>query len=113
MAYNEDLANRVRKAFKPLPEVEEKKMMGGLTFMVNGKMCVGVVHEDLMCRIDPEFHMEALKRKGARTMDMMKGREPKGFVFVNEEGMRSDKDFDYWVGLALEFNKKAKTSKKK
>lgn len=69
MAYNEDLANRVRKAFNHLPQVEEKKMMGGLTFMVNGKMCVGILGDDLMARIDPEIYESALSKIGAREMN--------------------------------------------
>ena len=86
-------------------------MFRGMTFMI-GKMCVNVSGEDLMVRIDPSMHNEAVKRKGARTMSM-KGREYKGFVYIREEGMKSKKDFDYWIALALDFNKRAKASKKK
>jgi TfoX/Sxy family transcriptional regulator of competence genes len=71
MAYNEFLADRIRTRLSKW-KVEEKKMMGGLTFMVNDKMCVGIVKDDLMARIDPELHEEAIKRKGARTMDFTK-----------------------------------------
>ncbi|MBM3945230.1 MAG: TfoX/Sxy family protein [SAR202 cluster bacterium] len=113
MPLNQQLVDRVRKALTHLPAVEEKSMFGGITFMVNGKMCVGVSNDDLMCRIDPEQHDAAVKRKGARTMDMMKGKVYKGFIFVSEEGTNSKGDLDYWLGLALEFNKKAKASKKK
>lgn len=69
MAYDELLAERVRKALSLQKRVEEKKMMGGLTFMVNGKMCVGVHTDELMCRIDPEVQPEALKHASARLMD--------------------------------------------
>lgn len=55
MAYNEQLAQSVR-GLLPCAKVEEKKMMGGLTFMVNGKMCVGVLKDDLMVRLDPDRH---------------------------------------------------------
>jgi len=65
-----------------------------------------------MCRIDPSIHEEALKRKGCEAVKM-KGREYKGYVYINEEGIKTKKDLDYWVGLALEFNKLAKSSKKK
>lgn len=112
MTYDEKLTARVREALARLPKVEEKRMFSGITFMVNGKMCVGVHQDKLMCRIDPGLHAEAVKRKGAKAMDM-KGREYKGFVFVSGEGMKSKKDFDYWIGLALDFNKGAKSSKKK
>ena len=112
MPYDEKLAARVRETLAELSHVEEKKMMGGLTFMVNGKMCVGVLDDELMCRIDPDLYESALERKGSRPMDFT-GRSMKGFIFVANEGMKSQKDFDYWISLALDFNKKAKASKKK
>jgi len=65
-----------------------------------------------MCRIDPAFHEEVIKRKGCRTV-IMRGREYKGYVHVDKDRIKNKKDFDYWIGLALEYNKKAKASKKK
>lgn len=112
MAYNENLANRIREKLADLPNIEEKQMMGGLKFMYNGKMCVGIIKDDLMCRIDPEQHEMAVEKQGCRTMDFTK-RPMIGYVLVDETGMRSEKDFDYWVNLSLEFNNKAKASKKK
>jgi TfoX/Sxy family transcriptional regulator of competence genes len=112
MAYNEQLADRVRMGLSGIRKVEEKKMMGGLTFMVNGKMCVGVLKDELMCRIVPAGHEAALKRKGCREMDFT-GKPMKGFVFVGPAGTRSDKDLAEWLSLSLEFNKNAKPSKKK
>jgi TfoX/Sxy family transcriptional regulator of competence genes len=112
MAYSEKLANRIRERFASLSEVEEKPMMGGLTFMYNGKMCVGIIKGDLMCRIDPALHEMAIGKKGCRTMDFTK-RPMSGYVLIDESGMKSKKDFDYWIDLALDFNKKAKASKKK
>ena len=109
MAYNERLADRVR-ALLPRRGLVEKKMMGGLTFMVNGKMCVGVLGEDIMVRIDPGMHEAALKRRGAREMDLT-GRPMKGFVFVSESALNSKEDLNIWIEMALEFNKKAKASK--
>ena len=111
MAYNDKLANRVRKALVGKRKVEEKKMMGGLTFMVNDKMCIGVFHDDLMLRIDPGIYEIVLKKQGCREMKFT-GRPMKGFVFVSEEGFKSKKDFDYWINLALDYNKKAKPSRK-
>ena len=87
-------------------------MMGGLTFMVNGKMCVGVSKDDLMARLDPEMYELALQKKGCHEMNFT-GKPMKGFVFVSPEGTSSKKDLDYWINLALDFNKKAKASKKK
>ena len=112
MAYNQILANRIRKRFAGLPKIEEKEMMGGLTFMVDGKMCVGIIKDELMCRIDPEFHQTAIGKPGCRTMDFTK-RPMIGYVMVDETGMKNPKDFSFWIDLALDFNKKAKTSKRK
>lgn len=111
MAYNEKLAGRVRTALADQQAVEEKKMMGGLTFMVNGKMCVGVHEEELMVRLDPDVYENALKRDGCREMDFT-GKPMKGFVFVSPKGASNKEYLDYWISLALDFNKKAKASKK-
>lgn len=110
MAYNEKITNRVREALKSVSNIEEKKMFGGIAFMVNGKMCVSVGNDRIMCRIDPVIHEEVIKRTGCRTVEM-KGREYKGYVYINAEGMKTKKDFDYWIALALDFNKKARASK--
>lgn len=112
MAYNEKLAQRIREKLAVLPNVEEKAMMGGLTFMVNDKMCVGIIKNELMCRIDPEFHATAIEKHGCRTMDFT-NRPMMGYVLIEDSGMKSKKDFDYWIDLALSFNVKAKSSKKR
>lgn len=110
--YSETLAERVRQKFAELPNVAEKEMMGGLTFMYNDKMCVGIIKDELMCRIDPKLHEESVEKIGCRTMDFTK-RPMKGYVMIDDSGMTSQKDFDYWIGLAVDFNKQAKSSKKK
>jgi len=112
MAYDEQLANRIRERFEHLPNVEEKKMMGGLAFMYNDKMCVGVMKDELMCRIDPDLHEAAVERPGCRTMDFT-NRPMIGYVLIDQTGMKSKKDFDYWIDLALDFNPRAQSSKKK
>ncbi len=112
MAYNEHLANRVRNFLSAKKKVEEKKMMGGLTFMLNDKMCVGIIKDDLMVRIAPEVYESALEKKGCHIMDFT-GKPLKGFVLVSPEGVKSQKDFEYWINLALDFNKRAKSYKKK
>ena len=112
MPYNEKLADRIRDALAGQRKVEEKKMFRGLTFMVNGKMCVSVSGDEMMCRFDPGLQEEVAEKRGFRSM-IMKGREYKGFGYVNEEGIKSKKDFDYWINLCLSFNKVAKASKKK
>ena len=80
--------------------------------MVNGKMCVGILKDEIMARIDPAVYEKALKRKGCREMRFT-GKPMKGFVFVGTEGTKSKKDLEYWVGLAVDFNKIAKASKKR
>jgi TfoX/Sxy family transcriptional regulator of competence genes len=112
MAYDEKLGDRIREAVAGLPNVEEKQMFGGVCFMVNGKMCIGVVKDEMMCRIDPAMEEETLERKGCRPMDFT-GRPMKGYVYVAAEGMKSKRDFDYWISLCLAFNAQAKAAKKK
>lgn len=112
MAYDQKLADRIRTRMASLPNVAEKEMMGGLTFMLNDKMCVGIIKNEMMCRIDPELHEMAVEQRGCRTMDFT-GRPMKGYVLIDETGMKSEKDFEYWINLCIEFNSKAKSSKKK
>ncbi len=112
MAYNEQLTNRIREALAHLPKVEEKKMFRGVTFMVSGKMCISAGNDEMMCRIDPDVFETALEKNGCRPM-IHGGRTMKGFVFVNEESIRNQKEFNYWIRLALDFNKKAKATVKK
>lgn len=111
MAYNETIVNRVRELLVSAGKVEEKKMFGGVCFMVKGKMCMGVTNDDLMCRIDPAEEEQALDRPGCRPMDFT-GRPMKGYVFVSGEGIRTKKSLEYWVNLALSFNRKAKAANK-
>ena len=112
MAYNEKIADRIREALVDLPKVEEKHMFGGVCFMVNDKMCVGVIKEDMMCRIGPDKEEEALEQTGCRPMDFQT-RPMRGYVYVGEEGIRSKKTFDYWINLCLAFNAIAQPAKKK
>jgi TfoX/Sxy family transcriptional regulator of competence genes len=113
MAYNEKLADRTREIISATHKnVEEKKMFGGLCFMVNDKMCVGVEKERLMVRLDPVKYDEVIEKEGCMPMDFT-GKVMKGFVFVDAEVLTTKKKLDYWVQLALEYNKVAKASKKK
>lgn len=107
MAYSEKLAGKIRQALAHLPEVEEKKMFGGLAFMVGGKLCLTAGADRMMCRIDPDIHETAIKRKGCRAV-IMKGREYKGYVYVNEDSVQTKAAFNHWIALALDFNKKAR-----
>ena len=112
MAYNEELADKIRLAIAQQQDVEEKKMFRGMTFMVNGKMCINIAADEAMFRIDPAMHDELIETKECRPM-MMKEREYKGYVLVSEEDLRKKKELDYWVKLALDFNQYAKAAKKR
>lgn len=110
MAYNEELADKIRNVLVHLPYVKEKKMFGGLAFMVDDKMCITVGADRMMCRIDPALHEQLIERKGCRTV-VMKGREYKGFVHVDESSIKNKEDFNFWIKLALDYNKLAKPAK--
>lgn len=113
MSIGEKLAGRVRKVFTGRGvAVEEKRMMGGLCFMVDGKMCVGIDGNRLMVRLDPAIYEESLKQPGCVPMDFT-GRPMRGFVFVNSDGTKSDRSLQYWIKLALDYNPQARSSKTK
>jgi len=112
MSYNKRLADRIREALVHLPDVEEKEMFRGVCFMVNGKMCVCVSGDEMMCRIGAEAIEGVLDENGVRQM-VMRDRPAKDFVYISEEAFLHQKDFDRWIKLALDFNPKAKASKKK
>lgn len=113
MAYDEHLADRVHQYLKDKNvNFFEKKMFGGLCFMVENKMCIGVVKEELMARIGPDRYEEALTKNGCSEMNFT-GRPMKGYVFLKDEATDLDDDLEYWVQLALDFNPLAKASKKR
>lgn len=109
MAYSEYLAERVRERLKNANVTEEKKMMGGLIFMVRGKMCLGIDidkksnQDRLMVRVGKLPYEELLKKEGSRPMDFT-GRVMRGFLFIDPEGFDREEDLDYWIAKALEFN---------
>ena len=113
MSYDEKLADRVRELIAATHHIsEEKKMFGGLCFMVNDKMCIGVESERIMVRLDPAFSDEVLEKDGCSPMDFT-GKVMKGYVFVDESVLHTKKQLLYWVNLALDFNRFAKQAKKK
>ncbi len=112
MAYNEQLSDRIREALADVPGVIEKYMFGGVCYMVDGKMCVGVVKDEMMCRIGEAAQEAALEKYGCREMDFA-GKPMKGYVYVSEDGLRSKLEFNYWIGLCLAHNPLAKAAKKK
>jgi hypothetical protein len=110
MAFDEGLAERIRVALKGRRiRFAEKRMFSGVTFMVRQRMCVSVGPDRLMCRIDPALHDRAVRRKGCRPVTM-RGREYRGFVYVDAASVRTKRGLDHWLGLALDFNPKARRS---
>jgi hypothetical protein len=102
MAYDEGLAARVREVFGERAAVEEKRMFGGLCFLVNGNMCCGVVGDTLMVRVGPDGYQDALRRPHAREMDFT-GRPLRGMIYVDPEGVSEDGDLAGWVRSGLTF----------
>lgn len=109
MAYSEFLADRVRQRLANR-SFHEKKMMGGLIFMVNEKMCIGVDtdrktgHDRLMVRVGKAEHDDLIFKKGSREMDFT-GKVMRGFLFIEPEGFDTEDDLDFWIEKALYFNK--------
>jgi TfoX-like protein len=113
MAYNEKLADRVRELIALTEDmVEEKRIFSGLCFMVNDKMCVAIKMDSIMIRFDPAISDRIMEMDGIRPM-IHSGRIMKGFAFVSDEVLTTRKQLEYWVGLALDYNKIARSSKEK
>ncbi len=119
MAFSEYQKGRIEWAFKRKNTIViGKRFMGGYCFFLDDKMCIGIDidkktgKDRLMARIGEEAMPNALKKKGCRPMDIT-GRPMKGFVFIDSEAFDLEKDLEYWVQLAVEFNPFAKSSKRK
>ncbi|HEU5301315.1 MAG TPA: TfoX/Sxy family protein [Acidimicrobiia bacterium] len=102
MAYDEGLAERVRTALEDEPAVTERKMFGGLCFMLGGNMCCGIVGDEVMVRVGPDAWEESLALPHAREMDFT-GKSMRGMVYVGVDGIESDRDLDAWVGRGVAF----------
>jgi hypothetical protein len=114
MAYDTNLVDRVREYLAEIPniEIEEKEMFNVLNFMVNGKTCICVSGENLMLRFDPSRQEELSEKNGYEIM-LMKGKEYKGYCYVNPDGFKNKNDFEFFLNLCLDFNKAAKSSRKR
>ena len=100
MAYDETLAERIRIALRARDDVSERKMFGGIAFMVRDRMAVGVVRDDLMVRVGPEGNDEALAQPHARPMDFT-GKPMRGMVYVAPAGVATDADLARWIDRAV------------
>lgn len=107
MPYNQILADKVRILLPKSKKLTEKKMFGGLAFMLNGKMCLGVDKDDLIVRCLPDDHESLLKKTGARNFDLSGSKKPmRGWLLIDKKGTGSVDDLNWWVQLALKTNKK-------
>lgn len=111
-AINDDLTISIRTALAHLPHVREGKMFGGVTFMVNDKLCACNSGGELMLRFDPALTESLLQKPGVRPM-IMRGKQLQGYAYINAEALKSRAEFDGWMKLALAYNPVAKSSKKK
>jgi TfoX/Sxy family transcriptional regulator of competence genes len=102
MAYEEQLASRIRQSLTRRSVIEERAMFGGLCFMVRGRMCCGVVKDQLMVRVDPASYDQLLGEPGAQPMDFT-GKPMRGFLYVTGVGLSTVSALDTWVGRALDF----------
>ncbi len=96
MAYDEKLASRIRAALAHREGMTERKMFGGIAFMLNGNMCCGVVGDELMARVGADGHQDALALPHARPMDFT-GRAMKGFIYVGAQGLQDEADLAAWI----------------
>ncbi|NMG27939.1 TfoX/Sxy family protein [Aromatoleum evansii] len=103
MAFDEGLAERLRDELREHHDIAEKRMFGGLAFMLRGHMCVGILRDTLVVRVGAERYEDALRTAHARPMDFT-GRPLTGFVMVEPPGFESDADLSRWVHRALRFN---------
>ena len=102
MPYNQQLAERLRQKLIPIVHADEKKMFGGIAFMVNGNMTVGVIKDSIIVRVGPDGHAAALKRPGARPFDLT-GKPMKGWLVVEAEGCKTSKQLSAWIKEGVEF----------
>jgi hypothetical protein len=102
MPYNEVLAQRVRAILAEQPAVDEKKMFGGLVFMLNGNMCCGIIRDDLMVRVGPERYADALAQPHVRDLDFT-GRPMRGMIVVAAAGLGGNADLEAWVRRGIAF----------
>jgi TfoX/Sxy family transcriptional regulator of competence genes len=112
MGYDEKQANRIREALIEVTNVTEKPMFGGLCFMVDDKLCIYIRNANLLCRVGPDEFEKAVEMNGVTEMKMGQ-RTMKGYVYVDEEVIRNNSDFNHWINTSLAYNKLAKPAKKR
>lgn len=105
MAYNEELSLRIQKRLLDLNiDFYEKKMFGGNAFMINDKMCIGIIKEELMLRVLDGEYESLLEKNHVRPMNFT-GKSMKGFLYIEEEGLKKESELNQWIDFGLEFSK--------
>ena len=112
MAHDKHLFERLQSIFERVADVETKFMFGGVCFMVNDKMCIGIIQDNLMCRIGPDDFEKAIELPGCRPMDFS-NRPMKGYVYVEKDYIQKNMELQFWIDMCLKFNPLAKKSVKK
>ncbi|MBA3828217.1 MAG: TfoX/Sxy family protein [Taibaiella sp.] len=109
MPYNIELADKLRAALADIPHVVEQQKMGGVSFMIGGKMCIRAhANHGLMLRCEPSMTEELLARKGAKRLEMKNKPQMNGWLVIDPEGIKTQKDLDFWLHIALGYNSKIK-----
>ena len=102
MAYNEEIAFRVRKLLQKRNDITEKKMFGGHSFLLSGNMCCGVLNDDLVLRVDPKRHKYILEKPHTRPMDFT-GKPLSGFVYVDTGGYTDNNELMQWINISIDY----------
>jgi TfoX/Sxy family transcriptional regulator of competence genes len=102
LVYNEQLASKIRTIVARRKGWTEKKMFGGIAFMLNGKMCCGVIKDDLLVRVGAERNDEALALANSRPMDFT-GKPMKGFIYVDSKGWSKEASLKKWVDMGIDY----------
>lgn len=102
MTYDEKLAEKIRSLLRGKDKVSEKKMFGGIAFLIDGKMFCGIIKEDLIVRTGPDNYQMALSKPKARVMDFT-GKPMRGFVYVDKDGFKTTKKLEQWISLGLDY----------
>lgn len=103
MSYDEGLAEKVRNSLKGKKGIAEKKLFGGVAFLLNGNMAIGVNKNDLIVRVDAEDHDQLVSQKHVRTFDLSGGRPMKGWLLVAPSGVKAEKDLKAWIQQGIDF----------
>ena len=105
MAYDTKLEERIKGNLKGTRGLIEKKMFGGVGFMIRGNMACGVMKDDLIVRFDPDQHNQIIKRAHVKPFMATRGKPMSGLILVEPEGCKTDKALNEWIQMGVEFAK--------